>query len=473
MKKTLLIFIFLSFIVTANNLPELGDYSSSKISESDEIFIGRQILFQVNQSDSIIRDIEISDYLDSLGKRLINASTDPAKKIEFFIVSDPSINAFAMLGGVIGVHSGLFLASNTESELASVISHEIAHINQKHISRFLLQQERASYQSTFIMAVALLLARSNPQLASTTMAGASAGSVQGALDFTRENEKEADRVGIQTLNKAGFDVRGARDFFTTLKQANQFSGGAAPAFLQTHPITSNRINDIEDRLKDFPYKQRVDNQTFHYVKGKLKALLDNKEDTKNILEENIKNKIYINEGGERFALAYIYLIDNEFIKSYEQMQWLFDNEQSNPMLSQLYINYLIKINKVTEAKKIYEQNLNFFPSNRSFIYGLADLYLETQDSEKAIKLLKENEQKFSQDPILYKLFAKGYANQGKKLLQYENLAEAAYYNFNLQEAIIRMDLAIKANDGDFYQKSRVESRLKQFQKEQQIHTNDN
>ena len=473
MKKTLLIFIFLSCIVTANNLPELGDYSSSKISESDEFFIGRQILFQVNQSDSIIRDIEISDYLDSLGKRLINASTDPAKKIEFFIVSDPSINAFAMLGGVIGVHSGLFLASNTESELASVISHEIAHINQKHISRFLLQQERASYQSTFIMAVALLLARSNPQLASTAMAGASAGSVQGALDFTRENEKEADRVGIQTLNKAGFDVRGARDFFTTLKQANQFSGGAAPAFLQTHPITSNRINDIEDRLKDFPYKQRVDNQTFHYVKGKLKALLDNREDTKNILEENIKNKIYINEGGERFALAYIYLIDNEFIKSYEQMQWLFDNEQSNPMLSQLYINYLIKTNKVTEAKKIYEQNLNFFPSNRSFIYGLADLYLETQDSEKAIKLLKENEQKFSQDPILYKLFAKGYANQGKKLLQYENLAEAAYYNFNLQEAIIRMDLAIKANDGDFYQKSRVESRLKQFQKEQQIHTNDN
>ena len=473
MKKTLLIFIFLSCIVTANNLPELGDYSSSKISESDEVFIGRQILFQVNQSDSIIRDIEISDYLDSLGKRLINASTDPAKKIEFFIVSDPSINAFAMLGGVIGVHSGLFLASNTESELASVISHEIAHINQKHISRFLLQQERTSYQSTFIMAVALLLARSNPQLASTAMAGASAGSVQGALDFTRENEKEADRVGIQTLNKAGFDVRGARDFFTTLKQANQFSGGAAPAFLQTHPITSNRINDIEDRLKDFPYKQRVDNQTFHYVKGKLKALLDNREDTKNILEENIKNKIYINEGGERFALAYIYLIDNEFIKSYEQMQWLFDNEQSNPMLSQLYINYLIKTNKVTEAKKIYEQNLNFFPSNRSFIYGLADLYLETQDSEKAIKLLKENEQKFSQDPILYKLFAKGYANQGKKLLQYENLAEAAYYNFNLQEAIIRMDLAIKANDGDFYQKSRVESRLKQFQKEQQIHTNDN
>jgi len=473
MKKTLLIFIFLSFIVTANNLPELGDYSSSKISESDEIFIGRQILFQVNQSDSIIRDIEISDYLDSLGKRLINASTDPAKKIEFFIVSDPSINAFAMLGGVIGVHSGLFLASNTESELASVISHEIAHINQKHISRFLLQQERTSYQSTFIMAVALLLARSNPQLASTAMAGASAGSVQGALDFTRENEKEADRVGIQTLNNAGFDVRGARDFFTTLKQANQFSGGAAPAFLQTHPITSNRINDIEDRLKDFPYKQRLDNQTFHYVKGKLKALLDNREDTKNILEENIKNKIYINEGGERFALAYIYLIDNEFIKSYEQMQWLFDNEQSNPMLSQLYINYLIKTNKVTEAKKIYEQNLNFFPSNRSFIYGLADLYLETQDSEKAIKLLKENEQKFSQDPILYKLFAKGYANQGKKLLQYENLAEAAYYNFNLQEAIIRMDLAIKANDGDFYQKSRVESRLKQFQKEQQIHTNDN
>ena len=470
MKKILLIFIFFSHFVLANNLPELGDYSSSKISENDEIFIGRQILFQVNQSDSIIRDIEIKDYLDLLARRLINVSTDPTKRIEFFIVNDSSVNAFAMLGGVIGVHTGLFLAANSESELASVLSHEIAHINQKHISRFLAQQERASYQSTFVMAIALLLARSNPQLASTTMAGASAGSVQGALDFTRENEKEADRVGIQTLNNAGFDVRGARDFFETLKKANQFSGGAAPAFLQTHPITSSRINDIESRLKDFPYKQRMDSQTFHYVKGKLKALLGGKSDTKNILEENIKNKVYINEGGERFALAYIYLMDNEFEKSQEQIQWLFGNKKTNPMTSQLYINYLIKIKKFTEAKKLYEENLNYYPSNRSFIYGLADLYLKTQETEKAIKLLKKNARRFSNDPILYELFAKGYSSQGKKLLQYENLAESAYYNFNLQEAIIRMDLAIKANDGDFYQKSRVESRLKQFQKERQIYT---
>ena len=161
-------------------------------------------------------------------------------------------------------------------------------------------------------------------------------------------------------------------------------------------------------------------------------------------------------------------MDNEFVKSQEQIQWLFDSEQSNPMLSQLYINYLIKINKVSEAKKLYEQNLNFFPSNRSFVFGLADLYIRTQETEEAIELLKKNQQKFSQDPILYNLFAKGYANQGKKLLQYENLAEAAYYNFNLQEAIMRMDLAIKANDGDFYQKSRVESRFKQIQRELEI-----
>ena len=132
----------------------------------------------------------------------------------------------------------------------------------------------------------------------------------------------------------------------------------------------------------------------------------------------------------------------------------------------------MKTNKVTEAKKLYIQNLDFFPSNRSFVFGLADLYLRTQETEKALKLLKKNEQKFSQDPILYNLYAKVYAKQGEKLLQYENLAEAAYYSFNLQEAIMRMDLAIKANDGDFYEKSRVESRLKKFQREQQFHTRD-
>jgi len=142
------------------------------------------------------------------------------------------------------------------------------------------------------------------------------------------------------------------------------------------------------------------------------------------------------------------------------------------MLSQLYINYLIKTNKVTEAKKLCIQNLNFFPSNRSFIFGLADLYIRTQEIEKALKLLKKNEQKFSQDPILYNLYAKVYAKKGEKLLQYENLAEAAYYSFNLQEAITRMDLAIKADDGDFYEKSRAESRLKQFQREQQFQIRD-
>jgi predicted Zn-dependent protease len=101
------------------------------------------------------------------------------------------------------------------------------------------------------------------------------------------------------------------------------------------------------------------------------------------------------------------------------------------------------------------------------------LYIRTKETEEAIELLKKYEQKFSQDPILYNLFAKGYANQGKKLLQYENLAEAAYYNFNLKEAIMRMDLAIKANDGDFYQKSRAESRLKHFHREQDLHIVDN
>ena len=140
------------------------------------------------------------------------------------------------------------------------------------------------------------------------------------------------------------------------------------------------------------------------------------------------------------------------------------------MLIQLYINYLIKINKLSEAKKLYQENLNYFPLNRSFIYGLADMYIKTEESEKAIELLKKNSRRFSNDPNLYELFAKSYANQGKKLLEYENLAEAAYYNFNLQEAIIRMDLAIKANDGDFYQKSRVEARLKQFQRERQIYS---
>ena len=288
MQKLFLFLFLLSGISLANELPDLGDYSETVMGAHEESIIGSQILQEVYKSDRVIRDVEIEDYLNKVTDKIVKASDYSGSGITFFIVNDPSINAFAMLGGVIGVHTGLILSASTESELASVLSHEVAHITQRHVARMIGKLQKDSFKSYLGIGLALLLARSNPDLARGAILATQAMGVQTVLDFTRENEKEADRVGIKILDKAGFDVRGSIDFFKTLQKGSRYSSGASPSFLRTHPITSERISDIKDRLSDYPYKQRADDLSFHLVKGKLRVFLRNKKAIQKELEINVK-----------------------------------------------------------------------------------------------------------------------------------------------------------------------------------------
>lgn len=194
------------------NLPELGDTSQTVLSAQDEQRIAEQILRQVALSEEVVQDPEITDYIRGLGNRLVRGGPNPSQSFHFFVVKDPTINAFAMPGGVIGVHTGLLLASNSESELASVLGHEIGHVTQHHLARMLENQKKGTLKNIAGIALALLVARANPQLAQGALTASTAYGVQMQLDYTRAHEREADRVGLQILNNAGFDVRGMPAF---------------------------------------------------------------------------------------------------------------------------------------------------------------------------------------------------------------------------------------------------------------------
>jgi len=469
MQKLFLFLFLLSGISLANELPDLGDYSETVIGAHEESIIGSQILQEVYKSDRVIRDVEIEDYLNKVTDKIVKASDYSGSGITFFIVNDPSINAFAMLGGVIGVHTGLILSASTESELASVLSHEVAHITQRHVARMIGKLQKDSFKSYLGIGLALLLARSNPDLARGAILATQAMGVQTVLDFTRENEKEADRVGIKILDKAGFDVRGSIDFFKTLQKGSRYSSGASPSFLRTHPITSERISDIKDRLSDYPYKQRADDPSFHLVKGKLRVFLGDKKAIKKELEINVKSKAYVNELGERYALAYAYLLNENFNKAQSELEWIMSKNIENPMVEQLRVEILLKRGDLNSAYQVLSRALKKYPNQRVFVYGLANYLIERKLAAEAIKLLRSYVLVFRNDSNLYELLAKSYSLKGMQLLQYESLAESFYYKYNLQEAIAQMDMAARAPDGDFYQKSRVEARLKQLQKEKEIY----
>jgi len=254
-------FVLVLLAITAawgQGLPDLGDSSQSEMSPLQERRLGENIMREIRADRSYSDDAEITDYLNWLGNKLVAASPDSRQEFSFFLIMDPQINAFALPGGYIGVNSGLLLTAQSEAELAGVLSHEIGHVVQRHFARMLVAQKESYLISLAALAVGILAARANPDMAQAAIIGAQASQVQSALNFTRANEQEADRVGFQILEKAGLDVQGMATFFERMLRAVRFYETTAPSYLRTHPLTTDRIADMQNRIQNLPYRQVPD-----------------------------------------------------------------------------------------------------------------------------------------------------------------------------------------------------------------------
>lgn len=230
------------------NLPSLGDAGGTELSTNDERKLGELIMRDYRAFGAVTEDPDITAYITRLGGRIASAAGQSPSSFEFFLVADKSINAFAMPGGFIGVHTGLIANAQTEAELASVLSHEVGHVTQRHIARMFSQQRQTSLVSTAAFIAAILVAASNPQAAQGLAAAGAGYSIDQQLGFSRDAEREADRIGFTTLSKAGFDPQGMVDFFGRLQQSSRLYENNAPAYLRTHPLTTERISDIRNRV---------------------------------------------------------------------------------------------------------------------------------------------------------------------------------------------------------------------------------
>ena len=446
------------------SLPDLGDVSQTVLTPQDEQRIGEQIMRDVSTSDDVVQDIEIIDYLNALGNRLVAASPDKLQKFNFFVVQDNSINAFALPGGVVGVHTGLIAVSNSESELASVLGHEIGHVAQHHLARMLASQKYDTFKNIAGIALALLVARSNPELANGALAASSAVGVQRQLDYTREHEREADRVGLSILDAAGFDVRAMPAFFTTLQRGTRFTEGTAPSFLRTHPLTAERIADVANRVEAMPYHQVADSLTFNLVKAKLRANTGLAQDAVEQFQDNLKEHRFSNETAEHYGLAVAMLRKNDVAGAQNQMQWLRKNAEKNAFIESLDARIQVARNNPQAAAAQYAKGLSAFPAHRGLIYGYAEHFLAINQPDKAIKLVQDKQSLYPNDAYFYDILAKAYAAKNKNLLRFQAQGEAYYRQYNLQKAIEQMELAAKAKDGNFYEQSIVEARLKELRR---------
>lgn len=458
----ILLGLWLAPVAVANELPDLGDISARVLSPLQEQAIANEIMRDVMRSNQVVSDPEVNDYIQRLGYRLAANGPDKRQQFNFFVVQDNTINAFAMPGGVIGIHTGLILAANTESELAGVIGHEIGHVVQRHLARMLAQQKQDTLINIASLGLALLAARSNPQLGSGAITAASAGAIQKQLDYTREHEREADRVGLQILDSAGFDTRGMPDFFNTMLKSSRFVDGSAPSFLRTHPLTTERITDVRNRVESMPYRQVPDSQEFQYVRAKLRAAHGSAAQAVAYFQENLRERRFSNEAAEQYGLGLAYLRNNNLEGAAKQVEWLKKNAARHPYIETFAASVLVAKRDAEAAGKQFAQALHQFPNHRALIYGYAEHFLAMRQPDKALRLIEEKQPAYPDDPYFYELKSQAYTMQGKNLLRHQAQGEAYFRRYNLQRALEQMDLAVKANDGDFYQQSIVEARLNQL-----------
>lgn len=451
----------------ADDLPDLGESARADFSPQLERRIGVSIMNDIRLHEpSYVDDAEINDYLNRLGSRLVSASSNPGGDFHFFAIRDNTVNAFAMFGGFIGVNTGTVLTAQSESELAGVIAHEISHVTQSHLARQIAQEKQNSIASMITMAIGILAARSNSQAAGAAIASAQAGSIQSQLAYSREFEREADRVGYQTLEKSGFDVRGMSDFFERLQKAGRVYENNAPIYMRSHPMTVERISDMQNRAQGAPYRQVVNGIDFLLVRAKLRAQMATPREAVSEFETQLREQKYSSAAAVHYGLSYALLRAKDVAGAQREISLLKALKPQSAMVSGLDAEIRIAAGDLPAAQAIYRDALQRFPQSRALAYGYAEALYAGRQYDQAMKFIDSQLQLYSTDFKLYGLQAKTYAAMGKRLQQHRAQAEFYVLQGQLGEAVEQLMLAQRATDGNFYEQSVVDVRLRELRKQQ-------
>ena len=448
-------------MVYAQSLPELGEAAQSALTPGQERQIGQSIMKEARADPQFYGDAEVTDYVTAVGNRLAARGTDTRQSFEFFLMRDPQINAFALPGGKIGVHTGLIVAAQSESEMAGVVGHEIAHVTQRHIARMVSNQQANKWVSLAAFAVALLASRSNTQVSQAALAAGPALAIQQQLNYSRDFEREADRMGLQMLEKAGFDPRGMELFFERLQRATRLSEGGAPSYLRTHPMTHERIADMQGRAANLPYKQVPDPIEFHLVRAKLRAEAEAPRESVTHFRDLLAEKRYLSEAGARYGLTAALLRFNDVPGARREFAALQAVLKQHPMTDLLGCRLKLAGGEV-DALICFRDALQVHPGHRAIAYEYAEALLQHRNPGEALKMVEARLVTISGDYRLYQYQSRAYAMLNRRLAHHRAQAEAYAANGSTGAAIEQLQLALKSGDGDYYQLSATEARLRQL-----------
>ena len=501
----------LALAVEPSKLPDIGSSAGELLTPAQERAYGGMVLRQLRGYGLVLDDPLLDGYLQSLGYRLASRSDRPSQAFTFFLMGDRQINAFATIGGYIGVNAGLILTAEREDEVAAVISHEISHVTQRHILRAVEQAQRDQLPIMLGMLGAMVAATQagSPDGAQAAVVGGMSLMQQRQINYTRSNEYEADRIGIQTLARSGYDPLAMADFFGRMERQmrGNLGGVQAPEYLRSHPVTTTRISEAKARAKqigvDPACVQDQDLQLIAEIENSNCARTTSLRRTRNpLLPEYVIGSI--DDGGvsrELFALARERLrvlsakTMNEAVHEYRRLRQA-DEAAFTPAqrygfalarslvgqtaaagteLAQLAEQYPSlywvalaqaendhRSGNFKASRERYERLLQERPQNAAVVLSYAGSLAElgtTEAARTAQELLRPLLAADADNPALQRTFARASEVAGDTVRAAEAYAEVAWLNGRADDALSQLERLRKTPDLDFYQRSRIDARI--------------
>lgn len=470
-KNIILITILSTQICIAGDfkLPDLGTPSDSSLSPIKEKEIRDDILNQIYEHDLVMFDPIIADYMEQLGFRLAAQSENPQAPFDFFIVNENIVNASTYPGGMIIFFSGLFMRTDNESELAGVMAHEIAHATGRHMSRFYADAKKNTIPMLLGMAAAVVAAQhSNSNDAPVAIAAATqALHQQSMINFTREHEYEADRVGIKTLKKAGFNPLGMAGFFEKLMREKPIDERYhMPEYLRTHPLSINRVTEAKNRAKIKDTDKFTESETYAFVKERLRTFtkdieIDNTSYYKKLFSDTPKEKI---TQAQIYGYALSLYITHENQKALEILKTIKSTYQTKLMIAVLKAQITAEINRKA-SKKQFAQLYDYYPQSPIVIEPYIQILSASNDFKDkrfARILARKLVDIYPEKPNYYQLLAIANQNLGKSVEANEVLAVKEHKIHNNYRAVRILKNTLKG-ELDYYQRARIEAKISQYE----------
>ena len=486
--------IALAFTTAAgaeSQLPDFGSSAGSILTPQQERSLGRGMFRELRGQNLIQDDPVLNEYLENLGYRLVAVSEKPEEHFTFFIVNDPSINAFATPGGYVGMNVGLIEMAENESEIAAVLSHEIAHVTQRHLVRAYESLSKVALPIQLAMLGALLAASqggsSSGDAAQAVIVGGQALIQQQAINFTRDNEYEADRIGIHTLAKAGFQPDAMADFFNKMGHAVRKQGEAAPDFLMTHPVSTTRIAEAKSRAAKIPQSEKdqdgpeyrpvvpsplglaavvsakaakappSDPPAFLLFRERVRVLSG--ADARTLTNHYEKAPdTPANRYGKAIALSFAGHMD----ESRELLEGLVERYPQNMTLQLALARAEADTGDAEAAGKRLDTLAEEHPGNRIVTQAQAEYLMldgNREDARRAADLLRPLVAERYEDVSLQLAFARASEMAGDEVRAGEAHAEVALLSGRISDALWQLQGLIKRPDVDYYSRARIEARI--------------